>query len=410
MDAAVEDRARYYPYEVELGEDPGKLVLNMGPQHPSTHGVMRLVLELDGETVVRATPVVGYLHTGIEKTMEDKLYQQAVTLTDRMDYLAPLSNNLVYVLAAEKLLDVEVPERVQDIRVLLTELTRLNSHLVWLGTHANDIGAVTMLLFTFRERERILDIFEEITGQRMMTSYFRIGGLSADLPESGIREEIKGFLDDFPSKIEEYDILLKENPIWLRRTVGVCPISREDAIDYGLTGPLLRACGVEHDTRRSEPYSGYDRYDFDIPTQTEGDVYARYMVRMEEMRQSTRLCRQALQKIPDKGPWHVEDHKLFPPERSKLGTSMEAVIHHFKLYTDGFSPPKGAVYQAIESPKGEIGCYLVSDGSNKPWRVRFRPPCFVNLQAFPRMVEGQLLSDVVAAIGSIDIVLGEVDR
>jgi NADH-quinone oxidoreductase subunit D len=397
-------------YIVERGpEGSGTMIINMGPQHPSTHGVLRLQLELDGENVVSARPVIGYLHTGIEKELEHKRYVQSVTLTDRMDYLAPLSNNLVYCLAIEKMLDIEVPPRAQVVRVMLAELTRLNSHLVWLGTHAMDIGAQTVFLYCFREREELLKIYEHVAGQRMMTTYFRPGGLMADIPEDGFRERIRAFLDKMPTKIDEYETLLTNNPIWRNRTEGVGVIGAEDAADIGLTGPALRASGVDWDLRRDNPYSGYENYDFHVPTRPEGDTFARYVVRNEEMRQAIRIAQQALDSIPE-GPYKVEDRKISMPPRRELETSMEAVIHHFKLITEGFHPPKGEVYQGIESPKGEIGVFLISDGSNRPWRVKVRPPCFVNLQALPKLIEGRLLADVVACIGTIDIVLGEVDR
>ena len=384
------------------------MTLNMGPQHPSTHGVLRLVLELDGEVVVKCVPHIGYLHTGIEKGLESKRYQQGIPLTDRMDYLAPLSNNLALVLAIEKALGITVPERAQTIRVLLTELTRIKSHLVWLGTHALDIGAMSVFLYCFREREAILDLYEAVSGQRMMSSYFRVGGLAADLPP-GFEEAVKAFLKTFPDHLAEYEALLTANPLWRQRTVGIGTIKREDAIALGLTGPSLRACGVAYDVRRAHPYSGYERYTFDIPLDKTGDVYDRYLVRMAEMRQSHRIAGQALERLTP-GPINVADPKLIPPPKPLLKRSMEALIHHFKLYAEGFSVPAGEVYQAIEAPKGELGCYLVSDGSPRPYRVHFRAPSFVNLQALPKMVEGRLVADVVAVIGSLDIVLGEIDR
>jgi NADH-quinone oxidoreductase subunit D len=384
------------------------MILNMGPQHPSTHGVLRLVLELDGEVVVRCVPHIGYLHTGIEKGLESKRYQQGIPLTDRLDYLAPLSNNLAYVLAIEKALGITVPERAQTIRVLLTELTRIKSHLVWLGTHALDVGAMSVFLYCFREREQILDMYEAVSGQRMMSTYFRAGGLAADLPP-GFEQQVQAFLAAFPDRMAEYEALLTQNPLWRQRTVGIGTISREDAIALGLSGPALRACGVAYDVRKAHPYSGYERYQFDVPLGKTGDVYDRYMVRMAEMRQSHRIALQALARLKP-GPINVADPKLMPPPRHLLKKSMEALIHHFKLYSEGFSVPPGEVYQAIEAPKGELGVYLVSDGSPRPYRVHYRAPSFVNLQALSRMVEGRLVADVVAVIGSLDIVLGEIDR
>ena len=384
------------------------MTLNMGPQHPSTHGVLRLVLELDGEVVVRCVPHIGYLHTGIEKGLESKRYQQGIPLTDRLDYLAPLSNNLAYVLAIEKALGITVPERAQTIRVLLTELTRIKSHLVWLGTHALDVGAMSVFLYCFREREQILDMYEAVSGQRMMSTYFRVGGLVADLPP-GFEQQVQAFLAAFPDRLAEYEALLTQNPLWRQRTVGIGTISREDAIALGLSGPGLRACGVAYDVRKAHPYSGYERYQFDVPLGKVGDVYDRYMVRMAEMRQSHRIALQALARLTP-GPINVADPKLIPPPKQLLKKSMEALIHHFKLYSEGFSVPPGEVYQAIEAPKGELGVYLVSDGSARPYRVHYRAPSFVNLQALSRMVEGRLVADVVAVIGSLDIVLGEIDR
>ena len=385
-----------------------KLILNMGPQHPSTHGVLRLVLELDGETITRADYDIGYLHTGIEKTCESLTYSQAITLTDRVDYLAPLSNNLCYCLAVEKLLGLEIPPRAQYIRVLLTELTRLNSHLVWLGTHALDIGAMSVLLYCFREREEILNIFEFVSGQRMMTSYFRIGGLAVP-PPLGWEKRVERFIHRFPAKLDEYETLLTHNPIWLKRTRGVGIFRSEECLAWGVSGPILRASGVSWDLRKVRPYSGYEKFDFEVPTRTEGDVYARYQVRMAEMRESVKIIRQALDGIP-KGPLKADAPKFVLPDREKMKTQMEALIYHFKIITEGFHPPVGDSYQSIESPRGELGFYVVSDGSPKPFRVHMRTPSFANLQALPKMIEGLLVSDAVACIGSIDIVLGEIDR
>jgi len=384
------------------------MILNMGPQHPSTHGVLRLILELDGETVIKVTPDIGYLHTGVEKTMENKTYAQALPLTDRLDYVASLSNNLAYVLAVEKLLDIEVPPRAQIVRVLLTELTRIASHLVWMGSHAHDIGAMSPLLWVFREREKLLDIFELCSGQRMMTSYFRIGGLAKDIPE-GFEDKVKEVLKTFPQRFDEYENVLTNNRIWLNRTVGVGTISLEDAINCGLSGPIIRACGLKWDIRKSNPYSSYEKFDFEIPSRKNGDVYDRYLVRVKEMRQSLRIVEQALNSIPE-GDYIARVPGVIYPPKEEVLSNIEALIFHFKIAQEGFCPPKGEVYHSIESPKGELGYYIVSDGSNKPYRVRIRPPCLVNLSALSKMVEGRLIADVVAVIGSIDIVLGEIDR
>ncbi len=385
------------------------MVLNMGPQHPSTHGVLRVILELDGEKVVKAQPVIGYLHTGIEKTCEAKTYNQVIPLTDRLDYLAPLSNNLCYCLAVEKLLGLEVPRRAQFIRVLLTELTRISSHLVWLGTHAIDLGAMSMFLYGFREREELQKIFEMVSGQRMMTSYFRIGGLALE-PPPGWLDRVAHFLDAFPKRIDEYEKLLTQNRIWLARTKDVGVLSAADAIAMGVSGPSLRGSGVAYDVRKYFPYSSYDEFDFDVPTQSAGDCYARYLVRVAEMRESMKIVRQAMKKIPPAGPFRADAPGIVPPPREEMKTSIEGLIYHFKLYTDGFAPPPGEVYQTIESPRGELGFFVSSDGFAKPYRVKVRAPSFVNLQALQKLVEGRLIADVVACIGTIDIVLGEVDR
>jgi NADH-quinone oxidoreductase subunit D len=384
------------------------VLINMGPQHPSTHGVLRVILELDGETVIRAYPDIGFLHTGIEKTMENKTYAQVIPLTDRMDYVANLSNNLAYLLAVEKLLDIQAPPKAQVIRVLLTELTRINSHLVWVGSHAMDLGAQSMMMYGFREREKLLDLFELCSGQRMMTSYFRIGGLAQDIPE-GFEAKVKEIVESFPHRFDDYERLLTRNRIWLNRTVGVGKISAEDAIDLSVSGPILRASGIKWDIRKSNPYSGYEKFDFDIPTGKNGDVYDRYLVRVEEMRQSIRIVKQALDGIPS-GDYLARVPGVVLPPKEEVISNIEALIFQFKLVVEGFTPPVGEVYHSIEGPKGEIGFYIVSDGSNKPYRVRVRPPCFANLSALSKMVEGRLLADVVAAIGSIDIVLGEIDR
>ena len=385
------------------------MVLNMGPQHPSTHGVLRVLLELDGETVVRAVPDLGYLHTGIEKSCEDKTYSQAITLTDRMDYLNPLGNNLVYCLAVEKLLGLEVPKRAQYIRVMLVELQRISSHLVWLGTHAIDMGAMSVFLYCFREREEILKIFEMFAGQRMMTSYIRIGGIALE-PPAGWRAAVDRFLKMMPSRIDDYESLLTGNRIWMGRLQGVGYISAEDAVALSMTGPTIRAAGIAYDNRKYFPYSSYDEFEFEVPTRSESDCFARYMVRVLEMRESLKIVRQAMAKITPEGPIRTEAPGIVPPAREKMKTEMEALIYHFKIFTEGFSPAPGEAFVTVESPRGELGCFIASDGSPKPLRVHFRSPSYINLQALPKLVTGQLISDVVACIGTIDIVLGEVDR
>jgi len=392
---------------LDAGQDR-TMILNMGPQHPSTHGVLRVLLEIDGETVVRIMPDIGYLHTGIEKTCEDKFYQQVVTLTDRIDYLCPLTNNLCYCLAVEKLLGLEIPPRAQWIRVLLNELTRINSHLVWLGTHALDIGAMTVFLYCFREREDILRIFEMVSGQRMMTSYFRIGGLALEVP-IGFFAKVRDFANKFPARVDEYENLLTNNPIWTMRTKGVATITAEDAVALGASGPTLRGSGIDFDLRRDMPYSSYEKFQFNVPVRTEGDVYARYLCRVQELRESIGIVQQALEGIPE-GPIKADAPKVVLPDREKMKTQMESMIYHFKIITEGFTVPPGEVYQAVESPRGEMGYYVVSDGTAKPYRVHMRGASFANLQLLPEMVEGRLIADVVAAIGSIDIVLGDVDR
>lgn len=384
------------------------VLLNMGPQHPSTHGVLRLLLELDGESVVSCIPDVGFLHTGVEKNMEAKTYAKAEVMTDRLDYLNNVGNNLVYCLAIEKLVDLDVPERGQAIRVILTELQRISSHLVWLGTHALDLAAMSVFLYCFREREIILDILEMCSGQRMMTTYIRPGGLWRDVPTE-FEQAVRNFLNLFPKRIDEYEALLTKNPLFLERTQNIGVLSPQDAIRWGVTGPILRASGVGHDMRKASPYSGYEQYDFDIPTRPEGDTYARYLVRMEEMRQSLRIVQQALDRLPS-GPVRSNNRKFVPPPRSEIGVSMEALIHHFKLWTEGFSAPQGAVYVAVESPRGELGVYLESDGGPKPYRVHWRTPSFVNLQILSLLAKGHLVADLVALIGTVDIVLGDVDR
>jgi len=390
------------------GSKDQTMVLNMGPQHPSTHGVLRLVLEIDGEIVVRLYPEIGYLHTGIEKTCEAKFYQQVVPLTDRIDYLSPMHNNLCYCLAVEKLLELPIPDKAQWMRVLLSELTRLNSHLVWLGTHAMDIGALTVFLYTFREREDILRIFELVSGQRMMTSYFRIGGLAME-PPLDFFDRVRAFMKTFPEKIDEYSNLLTGNPIFVNRLQNVGNLSAEDAIALGVTGPPMRASGIDFDLRRDKPYSSYEKFDFKIPTSKRCDVWGRYLVRLEEMRESVKIINQALAGMPE-GPVKADAPKIVLPDREKMKTQMESLIHHFKIVTEGFAVPAGEVYQAIESSRGQMGYYVVSDGTAKPYRVHMRNPSFSSLQALETMCQGRSISDVVAVIGSIDVVLGEIDR
>jgi NADH-quinone oxidoreductase subunit D len=384
------------------------MLLNMGPQHPSTHGVLRLLLELDGETVVNCIPDIGFLHTGVEKNMEAKTYQKAEVMSDRLDYMNPIGNNLAYSMAIEKLVDLDVPARAQAIRVILAELTRYQSHLVWLGTAALDLAAMSMFLYCFREREYILDIMEMCSGQRMMTTYIRPGGLWRDVPVE-FEAAVRNILKTFPKRIDQYEALLTRNPLMLDRTLGIGKLTGEECLNFGVTGPMLRASGVKWDLRKMQPYSGYEQYDFEIPTRAEGDVYARFLVRLEEMRQSLKIVRQALDKLP-MGPVRSNNNKFVPPPRSEIGVSMEALIHHFKLWTEGFNAPKGSVYSAVEGPRGELGVYLESDGGPKPYRVHWRTPSFDNLQSLPLMAKGVLVADLVAIIGSVDIVLGDVDR
>ncbi len=400
--------AHMNPTPVLDPSDDKTMILNMGPQHPSTHGVLRLLLEIDGETIVRIMPDIGYLHTGIEKTCEAKFYQQVVPMTDRIDYLCPMTNNLAYCLAVEKLLGLEIPPRAQWLRVMMNELTRINSHLVWLGTHAMDIGAMTVFLYCFREREDVLRLFEAVSGQRMMTSYFRIGGIALE-PPLGFFDRVKDFIDRFPPNIDEYENLLTNNPIFVERTKGVAFLSAEDAIALGATGPTLRGSGVDIDLRRDTPYSGYEKFQFKVPLSTAGDVYARYLVRVAELRESQKIVKQALEGIPE-GPIKADAPHVVLPDREKMKTQMEALIYHFKIVTEGFTVPEGEVYSAVESPRGEMGYYIVSDGTAKPYRVHMRSPSFANLATLAKMCEGRLIADVVAAIGSIDIVLGDVDR
>ncbi|MGI8997150.1 MAG: NADH dehydrogenase (quinone) subunit D [Pyrinomonadaceae bacterium] len=384
------------------------MTISMGPQHPSTHGVLRLELVLDGEMIVKTTPDIGYLHTGMEKPFEYKKYQQGIVITDRMDYLNPLGNNLAYVMAVEKLLGLEIPERAQVIRVLMCELQRIGSHLVWLGTHALDIGAMTVFFYCFREREKILNLIEAASGGRLTPSYFRIGGLMMDLP-AGFERRCQQFLNDFPKAISEFHTLLTGNTIFQRRTQGVGIISAEDAIDWGLTGPSLRGSGIAVDIRRANPYTGYENYDFEIPIETGCDVWARYMVRMRELKESQKIVVQALERLKP-GPVKADAPKVVLPDREAMKVHMDALIHHFLIVAEGFNVPAGEVYHPIEASKGELGVYIKSDGGPKPARVHFRGPSFVNLSALPHMAEGEMIADVVAIIGSIDIVLGEIDR
>ena len=385
------------------------MTVNMGPQHPSTHGVLRIVLELSGETVVRADTTVGYLHTGIEKTAEQKKWQQVIPLVERMDYLAAQSNSLAFILAVERLLGIEVPQRVRDIRVLIAELQRITSHLVWLGTHGLEIGAVSVMMYCFREREQLLNVNEMLAGFRMFPSYLRIGGLREDLP-SEFPETVKRFLDAFPSKLQEYEDLLTQNQIWLKRTRSVGVISKETAIGYGRVGPMARAAGIPYDVRRTFPYLGYETYDFDVPTGTAGDVYDRYLVRVEEMRQSTRIAQQALTRISPRGVYDIQDYRIVPPPKDKVYTEMEALIQHFLIYSQGFTVPAGESYVPIEGPRGEHGFSIVSDGSNRPYRIKLRAPSFYACQALPKAIEGGMIADVIAVIGSTDVVMGDVDR
>jgi NADH-quinone oxidoreductase subunit D len=384
------------------------MILNMGPQHPSTHGVLRLLVELEGETVLRVQPDIGYLHTGIEKTGERLKYQQVITLTDRMGYLDNMLDELAYVLAAEKLLGVDVPERVKWVRVLLAEIERVSSHLVWLGTHALDLGAMSVFMYCFREREKILDIKENLSGVRMMTSFIRIGGLANDLtPE--FEPSVRDFIGYMRGRVDEYEELLTDNPLWVERTRGTGILPPDVAINLGCSGPTLRGSGVPYDMRKLAPYSGYENFDFEMILGKNGDVYDRFMCRIREMRESLRIVEQAIDGMPE-GPWRIDDRKIVPPPKDEIVRDMESLIHHFKLFTEGLKPPVGEVYQAIEGARGEMGYYLVSNGTGKPYRFHMRAPSFYNLEALPAMMHGGLIADLVAIIGSIDIVLGEVDR
>jgi NADH-quinone oxidoreductase subunit D len=384
------------------------MLLNMGPQHPSTHGVLRLLLELDGEIVINCVPDIGFLHTGVEKNMEAKTYQKAEVMVDRLDYLNPLGNNLTYCLAVEKLCDIDVPPRAAALRVILAELVRINSHLVWLGTSGLDLAAMSVFLYCMREREIILDIFELISGARMMTTYIRPGGVWRDVPVE-FEDAVRNFLRIMPARIDEYETILTDNELFLDRTKHIGVINTQQCLEWGITGPILRGSGMAYDMRKAFPYSGYEQYDFDIPTALDGDVFSRYTVRIAEMRQSLRIIEQALDKLP-MGPVRSDNRKFIPPPRSELGTSMEALIHHFKLWTEGFKAPEGAVYATTESPRGELGIYMESDGSPKPLRVHYHAPSFVNLQIMPLLCRKHYVADVVGIIGSIDIVLGDCDR
>ncbi|HYG12456.1 MAG TPA: NADH dehydrogenase (quinone) subunit D [Pyrinomonadaceae bacterium] len=398
------------PPQFEVVDQPldTQMTISMGPQHPSTHGVLRLELVLDGEMVVKCTPDIGYLHTGMEKLFEYKKYQQGIVITDRMDYLNPLGNNLCYVMAVEKLLGLEIPERAQVIRVLMCELQRIASHMVWLGTHALDIGAMTVFFYAFREREKILNLIEAASGGRLTPSYFRIGGLMMDLP-AGFERRAQQFIDKFPKAVDEFETLLSGNRIFQTRTQGVGIITADDAIDMGVTGPCLRGSGVSIDVRRTNPYTGYETYDFEVPVEQSCDVWARYLVRMRELRESLKIARQALGRLKP-GPVKADAPKVVLPDREAMKTHMDALIHHFLIVAEGFNVPAGEVYHPIEGSKGELGCYVKSDGGPKPARVHFRGPSFINLSALPHMAEGEMVADVVAIIGSLDIVLGEIDR
>ncbi|MBI2219700.1 MAG: NADH dehydrogenase (quinone) subunit D [Acidobacteria bacterium] len=385
------------------------MTVNMGPQHPSTHGVLRLVLELDGETILAAEPTIGFLHTGIEKTCEQKKWQQVIPLVERMDYLSSHSNSMAFCLAAETLLGIDVPRRVKDIRILLSELQRINSHLVWLGTHGMEIGAVSVMMYCFRERELLLNINELIAGFRMFPSYMRIGGLREDLP-AGFHDAVRAFLDRFPSKLNEYEDLLTQNQIWIKRTRNVGAISGPDAIAWGLAGPIARGAGISYDVRKAFPYLGYETYDFEVPIGTRGDVYDRYLVRMEEMRQSVRIARQALDRISPTGVFDIQDYRIVPPPKDRVYTEMEALIQHFLLYSQGFTVPAGEAYVPVEGPRGEHGTYIVSDGTNRPARVKMRAPSFYACQGLPKLIIGGMIADVIAVIGSTDVVMGDVDR
>jgi len=387
------------------------MTVNMGPQHPSTHGVLRLVLELSGETIVKASATIGFLHTGIEKTAEQKKWQQVIPLVERMDYLGAQSNSLAFCLSVERLLGVDdqMPARVKDIRVLIAELQRIASHLVWLGTHALEVGAVSVLMYCLTDREKLMNINEMVAGFRMFPSYIRVGGLREDLP-TGFHEAVGAFLDSFPGRVDEYERLLTKNQIWLKRTKGVGALSKDDTIAYGLVGPIARAVGVAYDVRKMFPYLGYETYQFDVPTRTHGDVYDRYLVRVAEMRESVKIAKQALARISPRGRFDIQDFRIVPPPKDKVYTEMEALIQHFLIYSQGFTVPPGDAYVPVEGPRGEHGVSIVSDGSNRPYRIKMRPATFYACQALPKMIEGGMIADVIAVIGSTDVVMGDVDR
>jgi NADH-quinone oxidoreductase subunit D len=385
------------------------MTVNMGPQHPSTHGVLRLVLELDGETVVSVSPTLGYLHTGIEKTAEQKKWQQVIPLVERMDYLGAQSNSLAFCLTVEKMLGIEMPDRVKHIRVLIAELQRISSHLVWFGTHGMEIGAITAMLYAFREREILMNLNELLAGFRFFPSYIRVGGLREDIPR-GFKEAVAAFLDRFPGKLDEYETLITNNPIWLDRTRGVGVISLDDCYSWGLYGPIARAAGGDYDVRRAFPYTGYEDYEFDVIGASNGDVYDRYLVRVAEMRESVKICRQALDRIAPVGEWAINDRRIVPPPKDEVYTEMEALIQHFLIYSQGFTVPAGESYVPVEGPRGEHGCYVVSDGSNRPWRVHMRSPGLMACQSLHKFIVGGMIADVIAVIGSLDVVMGDVDR
>ena len=385
------------------------MTVNMGPQHPSTHGVLNLIVQLSGETIVKADATIGFLHTGIEKTAEQKKWQQVIPLVERMDYLSAQSNSMAFCLSVEKLLGIEVPERVRNVRVLIAELQRINSHLVWLGTHGMEVGAISVMLYCFRERELLLNINEMLAGFSMFPSYMRIGGLREDLPR-GFHDAVRAFLDRLPPKLDEYEDLLSQNEIYLKRAQGVGVISKDDAVAYGLVGPIARAAGVDYDVRKYFPYLGYDTYEFSVPLQSDGDVYSRYLVRVAEMRESVKICRQALERIAPYGKYAVDDPRITPPPKDRVYTEMEALIQHFLIYSQGFTVPAGEAYVPVEGPRGEHGFSVVSDGTNRPWRIKSRAPSLLACQALERMIVGGLIADVIAVIGSIDVVMGDVDR
>ena len=402
-------RVPHLPEHVDrVPGDDETMIINMGPQHPSTHGVLRLMLELRGETVLRAKPVIGYLHTGMEKTGEDLTYIQGATNVTRMDYLAPLFNELVFSLAVESLLELELPPRATWIRMLMTELNRISSHSIWLATNGMDLGAISMMIYGIREREMVLAFFEKVSGLRMNHNYIRPGGVAADLPD-GWRDDVLKILGAYPTRLAEYDTLLTGQPIWRERTEGVGVVTAEECIALGITGPVLRSTGVAADLRKDQPYLSYEELEFDVIVGSYGDSFDRYAIRLNEIRESLGLVRQILDRMPS-GDYRVQDKKVTPPPRARIDESMEALIHHFKIFTEGFKVPPGEVYVAVESPRGELGCYLVSDGSAKPYRLYIRGPSFVNLQALPHMMRNGLIADAVAVISTLDPVMGEVDR